>query len=100
MNTRPPTPIFQKRYFAASAPRCPALLISDGATDSGKGNSGSSTITRRTREIKSTPRMLPTIISAVDFQYASAGRNEGQALATRKAGMGKLARAALPSPLD
>ena len=44
--------------------------------------------------------MLPTIISAVDFQYASAGRNEGHAFAIRNAGMVKIAPAAMPSPIE
>ena len=55
---------------------------------------------RRTREMNSTPRMLPTMISAVDFQYASANRNEGHALASRNAGSVKIAPAATDSPID
>ena len=55
---------------------------------------------RRTREIKSTPRMLPTMISAVDFQYASRHPKEGQARAIRKAGIVKIAPAATDSPIE
>ena len=40
------------------------------------------------------------MISAVDFQYASPGRNEGHALAIRNAGMVKIAPAAMPSPIE
>ena len=43
--------------------------------------------------------MLPTIIRAVDFQYASAGRNDGHALEMTKAGIVKIAPAARPSPI-
>ena len=55
---------------------------------------------RRTSEMNSTPRTLPTIINAVDFQYASAGRNEGHAFAIRNAGSVKIAPAATDSPID
>src|SRR6202040_561524 len=55
---------------------------------------------RRTREMKRTPRMLPTMIRAVDFQYASAKRNDGHALARRNAGNVKIAPAATDSPID
>src|SRR5260221_12407905 len=92
--------MFQKRYFAAAAPRWTALWISPLDTDAGNGNSGSWTMTLRTKDIKRTPRMLPTMISAVDFQYASWGRNEGQAFAIRKAGIVKMAPAAIPSPIE
>ena len=44
--------------------------------------------------------MLPTIISAVDFQYASLGANEGHAPAIRNAGRVKMAPAATDSPID
>jgi len=44
--------------------------------------------------------MLPTMISAVDFQYASAKRNDGHALARRNAGNVKIAPAATDSPID
>jgi hypothetical protein len=44
------------------------LWISDAATDSGKGSSLSSTITRRTSEMKRTPRNDPSTMSDVDFQ--------------------------------
>ena len=39
------------------------------------------------------------MISAVVFQYASAGRKEVQALAIRNAGIVKIAPAAMPSPI-
>lgn len=44
--------------------------------------------------------MLPTIMSAVDFQYASRQPKEGQALEITKAGMVKIAPAAKPSPME
>src|SRR5205085_5176586 len=50
--------------------------------------------------MKSTPRMLPTIQSAVDFQYASRQPNEGHAPEITKAGIVKMAPAAKPSPMD
>ena len=40
------------------------------------------------------------MIRAVDFQYASPGLNEGQALAIRNAGMVKIAPAAIPSQIE
>ena len=45
--------------------------------------------------MKRTPRNDPSTISAVDFQYASSGVNEGQAPAMTNAGMVKTAPAAI-----
>ena len=50
--------------------------------------------------MNNTPRMLPTMIRAVDFQYATPGSNEGHALAIRNAGIVKIAPAATDSPID
>ena len=58
-----------KSCIAASAPRWPALWISAAATDSGNGSERSSTITRRSSVTNSTPRMPPTIISALAVRY-------------------------------
>ena len=44
--------------------------------------------------------MLPTMMSAVDFQYATPGSNDGHAFAMRKAGIVKIAPAATDSPID
>ena len=44
--------------------------------------------------------MLPTTISAVDFQYASLGENDGHAPEMRNAGSVKMAPAATDSPID
>ncbi len=57
-------------------------------------------MTRRTNETKSTPRMLPTTINAVDFQYASFGAKEGQAPEIKNAGSVKMAPAATDSPME
>ena len=98
--TSPPTAMFQNRNFAACAPRCPALWISEAATDSGNGSSGSSTMPRRTSEINKTPSTLPTRINADVFQYASRNPNEDQACEIRNAGIVKIAPAATPSPME
>ena len=60
-----PTPIAWKSCAAAAEPRWPALWISLAATDSGKGSSRSSTITRRRTVTNMMPRMPPTIIRAL-----------------------------------
>src|ERR1700683_185225 len=57
-------------------------------------------MTRRTNDTNKTPRMLPTTMSAVDFQYASLGENDGHAPAMRNAGSVKIAPAATDSPID
>ena len=57
-------------------------------------------MTRLISDTNSTPRMLPTTISAVDFQYASLGENDGQAPEIRNAGSVKIAPAATASPID
>ncbi|GBC80888.1 hypothetical protein HRbin09_02138 [bacterium HR09] len=54
-----------KSCTAASAPRWPALWISAAATDSGKGSSGSSTMTRRSMVTNMIPKMPPTIMRAL-----------------------------------
>ena len=66
--TNPPNPIFENSILAALLPCCPALWISDAATDSGKGRSGSSTITRRSRVTKRMPSTPPTSISNDDLR--------------------------------
>ena len=60
-----PTPMAWNSCLAASAPVWPALWISDAATDSGNGRSGSSTMIRRSTVTNRMPRIPPTIISAV-----------------------------------
>src|ERR1041385_5318130 len=92
--------MFQNKYRAASAPRRPALWISAAATDSGKGSAGSSTITRRTSDTNRTPSTPPTIINAVDFQYACAGSKDSQEPAMRNAGSVKMLPAATDSRLE
>src|SRR6266536_415278 len=87
-------------YLAALEPLLPALWTSDAATDSGNGNSGSSTITRRISETKSTPSTDPTSINAVDFQYASRESNDGHAFAKKNAGSVNTAPAATDSPIE
>src|SRR5689334_8377035 len=57
-------------------------------------------MTRRTRETNSTPRMPPTVIRAVLFQYASLGLKDGQAREIRNAGIVKIAPAATDSPIE
>ena len=66
----------------------------EAATDSGNGNSGSSTRTRRTSETNSTPRILPTIISDVDFQSAVPGEKSSHDREITNAGTVKIAPAA------
>ena len=85
---------------AARLPCCPALWISEAATDSGKGNSGSSTITRRSSVTNRMPSMPPTTIRTVDFQYASAVSNDFHAPESTNAGMVKTAPAATDSPME
>ena len=63
-----PNPMLANRILAARAPCWPALWISEAATDSGKGSSGSSTITRRSRVTNRMPRVPPTAIKATDGQ--------------------------------
>src|ERR1051325_12131478 len=92
--------MFQNKYRAASAPRRPALGIAAAATDSGKGSAGSSTITRRTSDTNRTPSTPPTIINAVDFQYAGAVAKDSQEPAMRNAGSVKMAPAATDSPME
>src|SRR5689334_21325642 len=92
--------MLQKRYRAASAPRWPALCISDAATDSGNGNDASSTSALRTSDTNRTPSTLPTNIRAVDFQYACEGSNEVQEPDITNAGMVKMAPAATDSPIE
>jgi hypothetical protein len=76
------------------------MWICDAATDSGNGRSGSSTITRRSSVTKSIPRNPPTIMSAVDFQYASTEEKLPQAPEITKAGIVKIAPAATDSPIE
>ena len=63
-----PNPMLANRILAARAPCWPALWISDAATDSGNGSSGSSTITRRSSVTNRMPSVPPTAISATDGQ--------------------------------
>ena len=96
----PPMPMAWNSGLAAPEPRWPALWISAAAEDSGKGRSGSSTITLRNRVTKKMPSTPPTIISALDCQYASTVSNAGHALAMTNAGIVKMAPAATLSPID
>ena len=57
-------------------------------------------MTRRSRVTKRMPNDPPTIISATDFQYASAKPNDFQAPEMMKAGIVKTAPAATDSPIE
>ena len=97
-----PTPIALKSWIAASAPRCPALWISDAATDSGKGSPGSSTITRRSIVTNRIPRTPPRIINAAAVRY-SGSIVSGVKFHMRRmtnAGIVKTAPAATDSPIE
>ncbi len=88
------------RNFEPWLPFWPALWISAAATDSGKTRSGSETMTRRRKVTNMIPRSPPTNIRADDLRYASTVLNFVQAPEMRKAGIVKIAPAAMDSPMD
>ncbi len=97
-----PTPIALKSCMAASAPLCPALCISEAATDSGKGSPSSSTITRLSIVTKRIPRMPPRTISAAAVRY-SGSMESGVKFHMRSmtnAGIVNTAPAATDSPME
>jgi hypothetical protein len=98
---RAPTPIALKSCCAASAPRCPALWISEAATDSGKGRDVSSTITRRRIVTNRMPRKPPRIMRAVAVMYSFASQPWNRHIPRMtNAGIVKIAPAATDSPID
>jgi hypothetical protein len=97
-----PTPIAWNRCLAASEPFCPALWISEAATDSGKGSVASSTMTRRRTVTNMMPSRPPRIISAVAVEYSCSmwPGSKCQIFRITKAGMVKIAPAATDSPIE